>query len=107
MPVLRDILHCESEEPLWRQRKRVRLAAEQHYEFERFQGLEEQLHGIGPLNYWIQKHQSSDSRTRDLAAMAIDILAIPAMSAEPEYVFSRYAIISVLCIFLSTLLTIQ
>ena len=107
LPVLGDILHHESEEPLWRQRKRVRLAAERHDEFERFQGLEEQLHGIGPLDYWIQKRKSSDSRTRDLAAMAIDILSIPAMSAEPERVFSRYAIISVLFKFLSSLLIIQ
>ena len=105
LPLLGDILHHESEEPLWRQRKRVRLAAERHDEFERFQGLEEQLHGIGPLDYWIQKRQSSDSRTRDLAAMAIDILSIPAMSAEPERVFSRYAIISIFCTFLSSLLT--
>jgi len=72
----------------------------------RFQGLEEQLHGIDPLAYWIQKRQSSDSRTRDLAAMATDILSIPAMSAEPERVFSRYAIISKCCAFLSIVLTV-
>ena len=105
LPLLGDIVHYESEEPLWRQRKRVRLAAERHDEFERFQGLEEQLHGIGPLDYWIQKRQSSDSRTLDLAAMAIAIFSIPAMSAEPERVFSRYAIISIFCTFLSSLLT--
>jgi len=79
----------EPEEPMWRQRKRARLATERYDEFERFQSLEEQLHGIGPLEYWIHKRQSSDSRTRDLAAMATDILSIPAMSAEPERVFSR------------------
>jgi len=79
----------DNEEPLWRQRKRARLAAEHYDELERFQMMEEQLHGIGPLDYWIQKRQSRDSRTRDLAAMATDILSIPAMSSEPERVFSR------------------
>ena len=83
------------------------MAAERHDEFERFQSLEEQLNGIGPLDYWIQKRQSSDSRTRDLAAMAIDILSIPAMSAEPERVFSRYEIISFSFTSLSSLLIIQ
>ena len=48
--------------------------AERHDEFEWFQEVEEQLHGTGPLDYWIQKRQLSDSRTRDLAAMATDIL---------------------------------
>jgi len=84
-----EVHQMEPEEPMWRQRKRARLATERHDEFERFQSLEEQLHGIGPLEYWIHKRQSSDSRTRDLAAMATDILSIPAMSAEPERVFSR------------------
>ena len=96
VPISEEILYQESGEPLWRQRKRVKLAAERHDEFERFQGLEEQLHGTGPSDYWIQKRQSSDSGTGDLAAMATDIqvLSIPAMSAEPERVFSRYSIIS-------------
>jgi len=79
----------DTQEPLWRQRKRARLGAERHDEFERFQELEEQFHGSGPLDYWVNKRQSPDSRTRDLAAMAIDILSILAMSSEPERVFSR------------------
>ena len=78
------------EEPMRRQRKRAHLAAERHDEFKQFQTVEEQLHGIGPLKYWIHKRQSSDSRTPDLAAMGTDILSIPAMLAEPEPVFSRY-----------------
>jgi len=106
-PAVGDIVHHEPEEPLWRQRKRARLAAERHDEFERFHGLEEQLHGIGPLDYWIQKRQSSDSRTRDLAAMATDILSIPAMSAEPERVFSRYTTNSTHSSFLYSILTIE
>lgn len=55
VPISGEILYQKSEEPLWCQRKRVKLAAERHDEFERFQGLEEQLHGTGPLDYWIQK----------------------------------------------------
>ena len=83
-------------EPLCRQRKRVRLAAERHDAFEQFQELEEELHGSGPLEYWVDKRHSLDSRIRDLAAMAIDILSIPAMSSEPERVFSRLVLVSIL-----------
>ena len=82
-------------EPLWRQRKRVRLAAERHDAFERFQELEEQLQGSGALEYWVDRRHSPDSRIRDLAAMAIDILSIPAMSSEPERVFSRLVLVSI------------
>lgn len=83
-------------EPLWRQRKHVRLAAERHDAFQRLQELKEQLHGSGPLEYWVDKRHSLDSRIRDLAAMAIDILSIPAMSSEPERVFSRFVSVSIL-----------
>ena len=38
------------------------------------------------VQYWCGK--SMDPRWRDLAKMALDYLTIPAMSAEPERVFS-------------------
>ena len=82
-------------EPLWRQRKHVRLAAERHDAFERFQELEEQLHGSGALEYWVDKRHCPDCQIRDLAAMAIDILSISAMSSEPERVFSSLVLVSI------------
>jgi len=38
------------------------------------------------IQYWFGK--SMDSRWRDVGKMALDYLTIPAMSAEPERVFS-------------------
>jgi len=48
-------------EPLWHQRKRARLEAERHDEFEQFQDPEEQLDGSGPLEYWVNTRQWPDS----------------------------------------------
>jgi len=45
---------------------------------------------LGPLKYWIDYAQ--DLRQKDLAKIALDIFSIPAMSAEPERLFSRYEI---------------
>ena len=43
---------------------------------------------LGPLKYWID--HADDIRQRELSKMAIDIFSIPAMSADPERLFSRY-----------------
>lgn len=43
---------------------------------------------LGPLKYWID--HADDMRQRELSKMAIDIFSIPAMSADPERLFSRY-----------------
>jgi len=42
----------------------------------------------GPLQYWID--HIDDIRQKGLVKMALDIFNIPAMSADPERLFSRY-----------------
>ena len=46
---------------------------------------------LGPLKYWI--NDTEDLRQMDLAKMALDIFGIPAMSANPKRLFSRYDIL--------------
>ena len=43
---------------------------------------------LGPLKYWID--HADHMRQKALSKMAIDIFSIPAMSADPEWLFSRY-----------------
>ena len=69
--------------------KRRRLIREDRDELERY--LERETEDdlpTGPLQYWIDHLE--DTRQRGLAQMAIDIFTIPAMSADPERLFSRY-----------------
>ena len=41
----------------------------------------------GPLSYW-QEH-SNDIRSNNVAKMALEVFSIPAMSADPERLFSK------------------
>jgi hypothetical protein len=70
---------------------RKRLALNQQNEivdmmghFQQDQPLNERVTDV--VQYWFGK--STDPRWRDLAKMALDYLTVPAMSAEPERVFS-------------------
>lgn len=75
--------------PDWKKKKRRRLIGDDRDELQRY--LEHETEDdlpFGPLQYWIDHLQ--DIRLRDLAQMAIDIFTIPAISAEPERLFSRY-----------------
>ena len=75
--------------PDWKKKKRRRLIRDDRDELERY--LERETEDdlpTGPLQYWIDHLE--DTRQRGLAQMAIDIFTIPAMSADPERLFSRY-----------------
>jgi hypothetical protein len=75
--------------PIWKRKKRARLAGSNQDEFERFQqrDCDEDL-TLGPLQYWVQRR--NDPRQKERARMGIEIHSIPAMSADPERLFSRY-----------------
>jgi len=74
--------------PDWKWKKRQRLIGDCRDELDRYLAheTEDDLHA-GPLPYWID--HIDDLRQKSLAQMALDISAIPAMSAEPERLFSR------------------
>ena len=74
--------------PDWKKKKRRRLIGDDRDELQRYleRETEDDLPS-GPLQYWIDHLQ--DIRLRGLAQMAIDIFTIPAMSADPERLFSR------------------
>lgn len=81
--------------PSWRRKKRARLASNGIDAFERFQKREDEAIDIGHnvmLPYWIKQHADPDPHVRALALMGIELASIPAMSSEPERVFSRYLI---------------
>ena len=75
--------------PDWQRRKRQRLMSDNCDELDRYlrRDVEDEL-PLGPLKYWID--HADDIRQRELSKMAIDIFSIPAMSADPERLFSRY-----------------
>jgi len=73
--------------PNWKSKKRQRQAADTLDQFERFQerDTEDEIPG-GALQYWINR--LDDPRQSLLAQMGIELMSIPAMSDEPERVFS-------------------
>ena len=75
--------------PDWQRRKRQRLMSDNCDDLDRYlrRDVEDEL-PLGPLKYWID--HADDMRQRELSKMAIDIFSIPAMSADPERLFSRY-----------------
>jgi len=75
--------------PDWKKKKQRRLIRDDRDDLQRYleRETEDDLPS-GPLQYWI--NHSQDIRLRGLAQMAIDIFTIPAMSADPERLFSRY-----------------
>lgn len=76
--------------PDWQRRKRQRLISDNCDDLDRYlrRDVEDEL-PLGPLKYWID--HAEDLRQKDLSKMAIDIFSIPAMSADPERLFSRYS----------------
>lgn len=74
--------------PDWQRRKRQRLISDNCDDLDRYlrRNVEYEL-PLGPLKYWI--NHAEDLRQKDISKMAIDIFSIPAMSADPEWLFSR------------------
>ena len=78
--------------PSWKKNKQARIAADKLDPYERF--MQKQVEDeflAGPLQYWLDRR--SDRHQEDLARMGIEIFSIPAMSADSEMLFSRYAFI--------------
>lgn len=75
--------------PHWKSRKRARLATDDNGELDHYlmRDTEDEL-PAGQLSYW-QEH-SDDIRSNNVAKMALEVFSIPAMSADPERLFSRY-----------------
>jgi len=73
--------------PTWKSKKWQRQAAETLDQFERFQERDPQdeLPG-GALEYWVSR--LDDPRQSQVARMGVELMSIPAMSDEPERVFS-------------------
>lgn len=85
------------EDVRWRRNKRARLASDISDAFEAFQEHKGEACGIkGGLSYWVQARALGNIHSPDLINMGLAIHSIPAMSAEPERVFSRYVFISLL-----------
>ena len=75
--------------PSWKRNKRARIAADKLDPYDRFiqKEVEDELPD-GPLQYWLNRR--SDRHQEELAKMGMEIFSIPAMSADPERLFSRY-----------------
>lgn len=75
--------------PSWKKNKRARIAADKLDPYDRFiqKDMEDEL-PAGPLQYWLDRR--SDRHQEELAKMGMEIFSIPAMSADPERLFSRY-----------------
>jgi len=75
----------------WKPRKRQRLISSNRDDLDDYlrRDVEDEF-PLGPLKYWID--HAEDLRQKDLAKMTLDIFSIPAMSADPERLFSRYDI---------------
>ena len=79
----------------WRRNKRACLASDISDAFEAFQEHKGEARDIkGGLSYWVQTWALGDIHSPDLINMGLAIHSIPAMSAEPERVFSRYGLSS-------------
>ena len=76
--------------PSWKKNKRARIAADKLDPYDRFiqKEVEDEL-PAGPLQYWLDRR--SDRHQEELAKMGMEIFSIPAMSADPERLFSRYS----------------
>jgi len=76
--------------PRWKMNKQARIAADKLDPYDRFiqKEVEDELPG-GPLQYWLDRW--TDRNQDELAMMGMEIFSIPAMSADPERLFSRYA----------------
>ena len=74
----------------WKKNKRARIAAAKLDPYDRFiqKEVEDEL-PAGPLQYWLDRR--SDRHQEELAKMGMEIFCIPAMSADPERLFSRYS----------------
>ena len=76
--------------PSWKKHKQARIAADKLDPYERFIQKEvEDEFPAGPLQYWLDWR--SDRHQEELARMGMEVFSIPAMSADPERLFSRYA----------------
>jgi len=75
--------------PDWKKKKRRKLIGDDRDELQRYleRETEDELPS-GSLQYWID--HIDDIHQKGLAKMALDIFTIPAMSADPERLFSRY-----------------
>ena len=76
--------------PIWKRNKRARIAADKLDPYDRFipKEVEDEL-PAGPLQYWLDRR--SDRHQEELAKIGMEIFSIPAMSADPERLFSRYS----------------
>jgi len=81
--------------PDWQRKKRQHLLSDNSDDLDRYlrRDVEDELL-LGPLKYWMD--HADDMWKRDLSKMAIDIFCIPAMSTDPERLFSRYLFTSFL-----------
>jgi len=78
----------QSNLPPWRQKRQGRSTIPSGAQFDRFLGLEIDNCDIPDiLHYWIEKGKNVN--WSEIAAMAITIHCIPAMSADVERVSSR------------------
>ena len=77
--------------PDWQKKKRQHLMSDNCDDLDRYlkYDVEDEL-PFGPLNHWI--NHADNMRQKDLSKMAIDIFSIPAIFADPEWLFSRYVI---------------
>ena len=76
----------------WKKNKQARIAADKLDPYERFIQKEmEAEFPACPLQYWLDRR--SDRHQEGLARMGMEIFSIPAMSADPERLFSSYAFI--------------
>jgi hypothetical protein len=75
--------------PSWKKNKRARIAADNLDVYDRYiqKEVEDEL-PAGPLQYWLDR--TSNRHLEKLARMGVEIFSIPAMSADPERLFSRY-----------------
>ena len=74
--------------PDWKRKRRARWASDDEDQLDSFQQCDvlEELK-MGPVDYWLGK--TKDIRYKDDAKMGIELNSIPAMSADPERLFSR------------------
>ena len=84
----REALQEFGDIPDWKRKRRARWASDLQDELDSFQQRDvlEELK-IGPLHYWLER--KGDIRYKELAKMGIELNSIPAMSADPERLFSR------------------
>jgi len=79
-----------SDIPHWQRKKGLWLISDTRHDLDRYlrREVEDEL-PLHSLKYWIE--HAEDLRQKAISTMAIDVLSIPAMSADPEPLFSRYS----------------